>query len=243
MKTKLRFLPMLASSSIIFLAGRSPAESPPAAAEASPAHAPTKLVYKPPATAGNIPTRVSGGARGENGVDSALFALVPNHLALTTQAQPSLFWFQSKPAKAKFELTVVEPKKAKPLLSLTSPDADKPGIHRIKLARYKIELQPDIPYEWSVAIVPDMENRSKDVIAKGVIKRISPPGNLADRIGKADDLERASAYAQAGIWYDALDAVSNAIEAHPNDESLKEQRASLLKQVGLSEAAALDKKK
>ena len=227
-----------------------PAESPaaPATVEASPTAAPSparaasKLLYKPPSGAGNIPTRVSGGARG-GGANTALFALVPAHLALTTQAQPSLFWFQSKPAKAKFELTVVEPKNPKPLLSLTSPDADKPGMHRIKLARYKVELQPDVAYEWSVAIVLDPENRSKDVVAKGVIKRVSPPGDLASRVEKAGDLERASAYAQAGIWYDALDAISNAIEANPNDASLKEQRASLLKQVGLSEAAALDKKK
>jgi Domain of Unknown Function (DUF928) len=223
----------------------SPAPSATAAAAASPspARAPMKLLYKPPAGAGNIPTRVSGGARGDNGLDTVLLPLVPDQLALTTQAQPSLFWFQSKPAKAKFELTVVEPNKPTPLISLTSPDADKPGIHRIKLARYKVELQPDVAYEWSVAIVPDAENRSKDVIAKGVIKRVRPPGDLASRVEKAGDLERASAYAQAGIWYDALDAISNAIEAHPDDASLKEERASLLKQVGLTQAAALDQKK
>jgi Domain of Unknown Function (DUF928) len=208
-----------------------------------PFASPTKLLYKPPPGAGNIPTRVSGGARGENGLNTVLLPLVPDHVALTTQAQPSLFWFQSKPAKAKFELTVVEPKNPKPLLSLTSPDADKPGIHRIKLKRYKVELQPDVRYEWSVAIVPDPEKRSKDVVAKGVIKRINAPTDLATRVGKADDLTRASAYAEAGIWYDALDAISNAIEANPKDASLKEQRASLLKQVGLSEAAALDRKK
>ena len=209
----------------------------------SPTATSRKLLYKPPAAAGNIPALVSGGARGGGEVDATLFALVPNHVALTTQAQPSLFWFQSRPAKARFELTVVEPKKPKPLLSLTSPDADKPGIHRIKLARYKVELQPDVPYEWSVAIVPDPENRSKDVVAKGIIKRIKPPADLAATSEEADDLERAAAYAQAGIWYDALDAISNAIEEHPEDASLREQRVSLLKQVGLSQAAALDAKK
>jgi hypothetical protein len=200
-----------------------------------------KLLYKPPAAAGNIPTRVSGGARGD-AVDAVLIALVPNHVALTTQAQPSLFWFQSKPAKAKFEVTVVEPQKPKPLLSLMAPEADKPGIHRVKLAKYKVELQPDVTYEWSVAIVPDAENRSKDVIAKGVLKRINPPGDLGTRVEKADDVERAAAYAEAGIWYDAFEAVSNAIEAHPDDASLRAQRASLLRQVGLPEAAAAEKK-
>lgn len=212
-----------------------------AAVSSAPTASSRKVLYKPPAAAGNIPARVSGGARGE-GVDTVLVALVPNHLALTTQAQPSLFWFQSKPAKAKFELTVVEPKKPKPLLSLTAHEADKPGIHRVKLAKYKIELQPDVAYEWSVAIVPDAENRSRDVIAKGVIKRINPPGDLASRVEKANDLERAAAYAEAGIWYDAFESVSNAIEAHPDDASLRAQRAALLRQVGLPEATATEKK-
>ena len=91
-------------------------------------------------------------------------------------------------------------------------------------------------------LCPDPENRSKDVVAKGIIKRIKPPADLAATSEEADDLERAVAYAQAGIWYDALDAISNAIEKHPEDTSLREQRASLLKQIGLSQAAALDKK-
>src|SRR6266550_5316030 len=223
-----------------------PTASTTASSISSPAISPTagsrKLLYKPPAASGNIPTRVSGGARGE-AVDAVLIALVPNHVALTTQAQPSLFWFQSKPAKAKFELTVVEPKKPKPLVSLTAAQADKTGIHRVKLAKYKVELQPDVSYEWSVAIVPDADNRSKDVIAKGVIKRISAPGDLANRLAQMGDLERAAAYGQAGIWYDAFESVSNAIEAHPEDASLRAQRAALLQQVGLSEAAAFDKKK
>ena len=55
-----------------------------------------------------------------------------------------------------------------------------------------MELQSDVPYEWSVAVVPDPDNRSKDVIAKGVIKRITPPADVATRTEKASDLERAS---------------------------------------------------
>ena len=79
-----------------------------------------------------------------------------------------------------------------------------------------------------MAIVPDAENRSKDVIAKGVIKRISSPGDLDKKVENASDTEKAAIYAEAGIWYDALEAISNAIDAHPDDASLREQRASLL---------------
>jgi len=228
---------------IAFVVVTSYAQTNPEPAAAAPASSPSrpslKLVYKPPAAAGNMPTRVSGGARG-GGTDTSLLALVPEHAALTTHAQPSLFWFQSKPAKAKLELALVEPKKAKPVLALTSGAANQIGIHRIKLANHKIELKPDVLYEWSVAIVPDAENRSKDVIAKGVIKRISAPGDLDKKIENTSDTEKAAVYAEAGIWYDALEAISNAIDAQPDDASLREQRASLLKQVGLPEAAAID---
>jgi len=75
------------------------------------------------------------------------------------------------------------------------------------------------------------------VIAKGVIERINPPNDVATRVEKAGDLERSAAYADAGIWYDAFESVSNAIEAHSDDASLHTLRASLLQQVGLSEAA------
>jgi hypothetical protein len=245
MKTSSLFRPVLVFSFIVLFSLTSQAQTNPdtsaAAPGASPARTGLKLVYKPPAAAGNMPTRVSGGARG-SGANTSLLALVPEHAALTTHAQPSLFWFQSKAAKAKLELALVEPKKAKPVLALTSGSADQIGIHRIKLSNHKIELKPDVLYEWTVAIVPDSENRSKDVIAKGVIKRIAPPGDLETKMEHASDTDKAALYAEAGVWYDALESISNAIDANPGDASLREQRASLLKQVGLPEAAALDKK-
>lgn len=219
----------------------SPAAPDTAVAAATPAPAPAKLVYKAPAGAGKIPTRVSGGARGSS-TDTSVLALVPDHAALTTRSQPSLFWFQSKPAKARLEVTLVEPKKAKPLLALTSEVAKKGGIQRLKLADHKVELQLGVTYEWSIAIVPDAENRSQDVIAKGTIKRVAPPADLAQNIDSMEPLDRAAAYAQAGIWYDALEAVSNAIDANPADASLRAQRAALLQQVGLGQATAAEKK-
>jgi hypothetical protein len=257
MKISSRFAVYLAASSISLFASAGHAQPAPTASpassakvEASPApmataaatRAPSKLLYKPPAGAGNIPTRVSGGARGGGGGDASLLALVPDHAALTTHAQPSLFWFQSKPAKVKLELTLIEPGKAKPLLALKAEQASKSGIRRIKLASYKVELQPEVPYEWVVAIVPDAANRSMDVIAKGTIKRIAPPASLTKDVENLDPLDRAAAYAEAGIWYDALESISNAVDAHPDDASIRAQRASLLKQVGLPEAAAADKK-
>ena len=128
------------------------------------------------------------------------------------------------------------------MLALKAEQANKAGIRQVKLGSYQVELQPDVRYEWVVAIVPDASNRSMDVIAKGIIKRIAPPANLLNEVANWDALDRAAAYAEAGIWYDAFESISNAVDAHPEDASIRAQRASLLKQVGLPEAAAADKK-
>ena len=47
-------------------------------------------------------------------------------------------------------------------------------------------------------------------------------------------------YAEAGLWYDALSSLSDLIEATPDNPGLRQQRAALLKQVGLTDAAASD---
>jgi Flp pilus assembly protein TadD len=48
-------------------------------------------------------------------------------------------------------------------------------------------------------------------------------------------------YAESGIWYDAIDDLSRLISAEPDNRRLREQRAALLEQVGLREAAEFDR--
>jgi hypothetical protein len=48
-------------------------------------------------------------------------------------------------------------------------------------------------------------------------------------------------YAESGVWYDAIAAVSARISAAPGDPRPRAQRAALLDQVGLSEIAAYDR--
>jgi Flp pilus assembly protein TadD len=48
-------------------------------------------------------------------------------------------------------------------------------------------------------------------------------------------------YAQAGYFYDAIDAVSKLIARNPTDAGLRAQRAALLEQVGLAKVAAADR--
>jgi len=219
------------------------AAAPPEQPAAPEKPATLSIKYKlPTGSIGHIANRQSGGTRGSGDKLPTLAVLAPDHIALTTQAQPALFWFQSAPAKAAFQLTLTEPKKPKPLLNVNLDKAEVAGIRAISLSRQGVTLEPGITYEWHIALIPDPANRSKDVMAGGGIKRIPSPAGLDEKLAKAPPAERAVIYAEAGIWYDALQSISTAIAANPKDESLHALRASLLKQAGLSEAAAAEHK-
>jgi allantoicase len=167
--------------------------------------------------------------------------LAPEQVGLTTQEQPSLFWYQSRPSEAKFELTVLEENRSTPLLHVKLDRAVDAGIQRIKLSDKGVKLAPGVEYEWVVALVTDSTNRSSDLVSNGVIKRVEPDATLKDRIDGASPERRPAVFAEEGIWYDALAALSDRIESQPENAAWRDARADLLTQVGLDAAASADR--
>jgi hypothetical protein len=82
-------------------------------------------------------------------------------------------------------------------------------------------------------VVPDSDRRSKDILAGGAIERVETPQELKAKLAQTAKKEAPFVYAEAGIWYDALGAISDLIEAAPQDQELQKQRAAMLAQVGL----------
>ncbi len=217
-----------------------PAEAPAAAEKVEPP--PKILHYNRPKGSGSVAGRQSGGTRGSGEKLPLLAVLAPDHIALTTQAQPALFWYQSEPSDAAFQITLTEPKKSKPLLSVTVDKAGNAGICNILLRKQGVTLEPGVSYKWCVILIPDRANRSRDFISTGEIKRIPVPAGLDAKLESATPAEKAVLYAEAGIWYDALQSITVAIAADPKSPALHSLRASLLAQAGLKEAAAADGK-
>ena len=96
-----------------------------------------------------------------------------------------------------------------------------------------MRLSPGAAYRWFVAVVPDADRRSKDILAGGAIERVETPDELKAKLTQTANKESPSVYAEAGIWYNALRAISDLIEAAPQDQELQKQRAAMLAQVGL----------
>jgi len=200
--------------------------------------APTTTVavptYKPPLR-GAPGGRVGGGTRGSGREVFVLTVLAPDHSALTVSEQPFLYWFISSATSLPIEVTVMDLRTTLPVLEARLAAPITAGVHRIRLADHGVRLEPGVPYRWFVTIVPDSNRRSKDILAGGAIERVEPPEGLAAKLAQARKEATPSLYAEAGVWYEALAAISELIESAPapNDAVLRKQRATLLAQVGL----------
>jgi hypothetical protein len=209
------------------------------------------VVFNPPVELANISlakidaqASSSRGSRGSRGmcdtVDKgfSLKVLVPG-AGFTTVGQPNLYWSISSPLSADFVFTLI-PVMApgsfdypEPLIDKTVSRATTAGIHSLSLADYGVSLEENREYEWSVSIICDPKNPSLNLSAIGKIKRIKPPADLEARIKSTKPEQLVAVYAQNGIWYDALDTLSQLIAKNGNNENLREIQVNLLKQAGM----------
>jgi hypothetical protein len=116
---------------------------------------------------------------------------VPEDGGLTVEAQPVLYWYLSGETKGRIDVTIVDEASVTPLLETTIAGPLAPGVHPIRLADHQISLQPGVNYQWFVALVPDAERRSNDVIAGGGIERVVPSDPLREKLAAAQAPSRS----------------------------------------------------
>ncbi len=188
-------------------------------------------VYKPPRR-GSPRAKVSGGMRGVLALPTPL-ALAPAHLAHTVSDQPSLFWhIDAVPSRgSRLVFTLIDEDSIEPLAEVSLESPAQAGIQRIRLTDLGIHLEPEIEYEWSVALVPDPARRARDVISTGYLRRVGQPEELAEELANlAPGRGGVDTYAALGLWYDALEAISDSIDSAPADPTLRGHRNALFRQ-------------
>ena len=122
-----------------------------------------------------------------------------------------MYWFLSEPTKYPIEFTLIEAKAIKPLVETRISQAVQPGVQCIRLADYDVRLKTGVQYQWFVAVVPDPEQRSKDIIAGGEIERVDLQAGVRTKLEQAGKSNAPFVYAEAGLWYDALSALADLI--------------------------------
>jgi len=196
---------------------------------------PKPPIYKPPLR-GAPAGRVGGGTRGVTERESfALMVLAPDHIGFTTNKQPCLYWYISKATSYPVEVTLTERYAVSPVLEQVIDGPSEGGIQAICLEDYGVTLEPEINYKWFVTLVTDANQRSKDILAGGMLAMLTTPTSLLEKKKTAPKDEYYFLYAEEGIWYDAVEELQRRIESAPQNGELREQLTDLLAQVGLGE--------
>lgn len=199
-----------------------------------------RVVYKPPLR--GAPTdRIGGGTRGVSTEElPQVMVLAPDHPGLTTKPEPTLYWFISKPTSKRIEFKLHDDQTGSAVYSATLPRPEAAGIYGISLADLKVALDSGKDYRWLVSVAVDPAQPSRDIFSAGKIRKVEGPTFPTDQMQTSDKVLAVAWYAGEGIWYDALEAISEAIQADPADRSLHAVRASLFEQVGLPEVAKFE---
>ena len=201
------------------------------------------IIYRPPKR-GAPGGREGAGTRGVRESLPTLTVLAPQaHTGLTVQAQPVLYWYLSQETRHPVEIILTDRQRSKPLLAIHLNPPLQPGMQRVRLADYNIHLAPGVSYKWSVSLVPDPAQRSHDVMTAGTIERVELPKKLQRQLGQANTMTAARLYATDGLWYDTIATLSKLIEAAPHDTTVRQQRATVLEQEGLTDVAADDRQR
>jgi len=200
-------------------------------------------VYQPPRKGAPAPgLRRGGGTRGMNKSVPVISLLAPEHVGLTLQEQPVLYWFTptKQDRQFSFEFTLIGDNAETPVVETKLPPPAQAGLQQIKLSDYNVKLSPGERYLWSVSLIVDAEERSANVVAKGAIERVERERLEHPLAADFSEAEAASRYAEAGVWYDTIMAITDRIQANPANKELRDQRAAFLDQIGLSEVAKSD---
>ena len=184
----------------------------------------------------HFPTRTMSNTRGApvpGGKMPQLYVLLPEEVAVTTDAQPTLFWYLSRPVAQPIKLTLSTPDSIEPILELEIDASKRQGIQRLDLSRLPVRLKPSVRYDWVISTTADISGVTQNVYAKSVVWRIDTPKAMSAKLmGAKNRRQRAAIAAEEGIWIDALSGISNLIEHKPMTYSLRRDRADLLRQVG-----------
>jgi len=201
--------------------------------------------YQPPADIGTLGRRDTGGTRGDTArcPVSQVQALTPaNSFAVTVAPYPTLFFYmprqspQAPSAQVEFVLhddqeidiykSTFKMTEKSNLVSISVPP--NAGLPPLEVGR---------DYRWSLTVICNPEDREKDLVVYGLIRRVPLKANLSNQLMQALPEERASLYAESSIWQDALTALVQLRRSNPNNPVVAEQWRKLLTSVGLKEVA------
>jgi hypothetical protein len=181
--------------------------------------------------------QVGGGTRdGHCSVKGqSLTALIPNDsVGMTTKDLPELFFYLPKTSKSQQVEFVLRDYRDR-LVYENTTSIEQNGIVKVNVpASQQLQsLETNRDYHWYLSMICDPQDRSKDMVVEGWIKRVAIAPNISQQLEQLDPLERVNLYQIANIWYDALSILVNLKSSNLNNGQVPEKWQELLGSVGL----------
>jgi hypothetical protein len=176
----------------------------------------TLAAYKPPSDQ-KPPSGYtdSSGIRGRCktiGTGSLTLLAPVTHVGQTTSVHPTFAWFVAHHQRVPMEFSLYEfdnndqPHK----LIYKSQLQSSPGIMKLSLPQEQPGLSVGQKYLWQVEILCNRNRPSRNLLARTEIEVVAMPASLKDALDHEQDrTQRATLYAEAGMWYDALSEALN----------------------------------
>lgn len=200
------------------------------------------VVFKPN---GSPRTTTGGASRGaclsanaeSSQTQKPTIALIPNtDTELTTQAHPTIFLYVPDATIQSAELSLWD-ENQKGLYQTKISLSGQSGIVGIQLPDAAPSLAVGKRYKWSLALICDRAQRSRDVVVEGWMERTQLSSTLEEQIKTVEPLQRARLYAQNRVWYETLATLAELRRNRPDDASISTEWENLLQSVGLQDVA------
>ena len=194
--------------------------------------------FNPPSGLGT-PQRTAGGSRpmrsscADLTQQAAFVALSPNRFTGTTASDHPTVWVSVPPTNAK-------------TLEFSLFDAEQNGIYqtnipidsstrmvKVTLPQTTATLTAGESYAWAAALVCDPQRRTEDWVATGWINKQPLSRNLQQQLTQASPEQQMKLYAQAGYWYETIDALVELRRSQPTNAKFATAWSDLLKIGGL----------
>ena len=164
----------------------------------------------------------------DTSIDVTLVAPV-DHTAYTVSGQPTFYWLAEHTINRTVEFTLVEDGNPNPIY-VQQFDRLEAGMNHVALDSEQ-SLEVGKTYRWTVSVICNAQRRSADVFAHGWVERFEVSQELQARLDAANSPEdRAQAYAESSIWFDALASLTRdsdrleAFETEINNSASASQR-------------------
>ncbi|WP_088893390.1 DUF928 domain-containing protein [Leptolyngbya ohadii] len=155
--------------------------------------------------------REGGGTRGECILSQpTLTALIPSqNFGTTVKEYPSFFWYVPQTSATTAEFVLMDGNRIVYEKTIDLPRS--PGILQVSLPQDGSvpPLTVGKDYQWYFSIICNADDRSGDLLTRGWVQRQALSPALATKLTQTPLAEHATVYAQAGIWYDAVEALAD----------------------------------